>query len=268
MSRSCRAAPAAGLLGALALVATGGCWPAGMTGAGPPSSTGTPVASSPSYSPAPSSPSPSLAPSPPPSRILTRAAPRSGPGTFRYVSTAGAVLGRAGPIRRFRLGLESNLTMLDPAQVAAQVDRVLGDPRSWIGGGAVRFQRVPPGAPYDFTVNLATASTTTAMCDAGGVPGTNEYTSCRIGGHVVLNADRWLTSVPYYTRAGQPLDTYRAYMINHEVGHQLGYGHERCPGSGRPAPVMEQQTLGLHGCTPNPWPYLNGSRYTGPPGSY
>jgi hypothetical protein len=246
------------MVGVVTLIAAAACLPAVLTGAHA-------VAG-----PTPSMPASSARPSPAASpRTGTRAAyPHSGPATFRYGGTAGRVLGQAGPVRRFRVAVERNLTMIDINRFAAEIDAVLGDRRGWVASGQVRFQRVPAGARFDFTVYLATSRTTRAMCTAGGVAGTMGYTSCRYRAHVVLNLDRWQTSVPYYSKAGLPLATYRGYMVNHEVGHELGHGHELCPGRGRPAPVMEQQTLGLHGCTPNAWPYRNGSRYTGPPGGY
>ncbi len=178
------------------------------------------------------------------------------------------MLGTAGGLRTFHLVVESNVTSVDIESVAAKVDQTLGDPRSWIAGGNVRFQRVPASASATFTIYLATAQTTRSMCNSGGVTGTGGYTSCRYTGHVVLNLDRWYLSVPYYANAGLPLDVYRTYVINHEVGHQIGNGHERCPGTGKPAPVMEQQTLGLHGCAANPWPYVDGKAYHGPSGHY
>jgi hypothetical protein len=105
------------------------------------------------------------------------------------------------------------------------------------------------------------------MCAEGGVDiriNGRPYTSCRAPGQVIINLDRWRLSVPHFVSAGVPLTVYRTYVVNHEVGHQLGHRHERCPGAGRPAPVMMQQTLFLNGCRVNPWPYLNGRRYTGP----
>jgi hypothetical protein len=191
--------------------------------------------------------------------------PQAGTGRFSFAKTSGRVLGRAGPIRRFSVAIESNIKVADLASFVQKIDETLGDSRSWINSGQFRLQQVPPGESHEFTIYLATPQTTNGLCAPLRSFG---YTSCRQGTKVVLNLARWLQSVPYYTHAGMVLDIYRSYMINHEVGHALGHDHELCLGSGKLAPVMEQQTFGLHGCLPNAWPFVHGKRYDGPPGRY
>jgi hypothetical protein len=186
--------------------------------------------------------------------------PSIGPGTFAYAAGQGKVLGSAGMLRRFRVAVENGMDQ-DVARFAATVDQVLGDPRSWIAMGALRLQRVPAQASAEFTILLATPGTSERMCRRAGLH-TGGYTSCRLSGKVIINVARWLRSVPGY---GAPLAAYQAYAINHEVGHELGHRHEACPGRGRPAPVMQQQTFGLDGCLAYAWPYLDGRRYQGPP---
>lgn len=188
--------------------------------------------------------------------------PRTGLGTFVFATSTGPVLGTGGTVRQFRVAVE-NGAQQDVDAFAAEVDRILGDSRSWIASGDLRLQRVPQGG--EFVIYLATEVTADQMCREDKLE-INRYTSCRLAsGKVVINLSRWLTAVPDY---GAPLAVYRGYAINHEVGHQLGYNHERCPAPGGPAPVMQQQTLGLYGCIANPWPYVNGKRFTGPPGTY
>ena len=65
-----------------------------------------------------------------------------------------------------------------------------------------------------------------------------------------VNEDRWMHVVSDASRL--PLPAYRAYILHHELGHALGFGHAQ-PHTG-PAPVMVQQTLGIGMCTPNPFP--------------
>ncbi|HEX6870250.1 MAG TPA: DUF3152 domain-containing protein [Micromonosporaceae bacterium] len=183
-----------------------------------------------------------------------------GTGQFAYATGTSPIAGRAGELRRYRVAVEGG-TGVDPERFGVAVETVLADPRGWTAGGQVRLQRVPGNAPAEFTVYLASPVTSEQMCRAGWLE-TQQFTNCRLGGQVVINLARWLTAVPDY---GAPLATYQAYAINHEVGHELGQGHELCPGLGRLAPVMQQQTLGLRGCVANSWPYLDGVRYTGPP---
>jgi hypothetical protein len=202
---------------------------------------------------------------PTPERRATPAAaarPEAGAsGQFAYVSGFGPVLGRTGPIRRFRVAVEKPTPADAGPDFADEVNRTLGDRRSWIASGRFRLQRVPNSSSAEFTIYLASPKTSERMCSTGGLR-TAGYTSCRLSRKVIINDARWDDAVRDY-RA--PISTYRRYAINHEVGHQLGHGHEACPGKGRPAPVMMQQTFGLKGCVANAWPYLNGKRYAGPP---
>jgi hypothetical protein len=196
--------------------------------------------------------------------------PSSGSGSFVFAAGRGPASGAGGTLRRFHVGVEKGAGE-DLAAFASTVDKTLGDPRGWTASRQLRLQRVSPAEPADFTIYLATPETAREMCAQGKVDIVEKgepYTSCRAPGKVILNLARWRLSVPDYVAAGVPLDTYRQYMVNHEVGHELGHGHEVCPGKGKPAPVMQQQTLALRGCVANAWPYLNGKRYAGPPGAY
>ncbi|GAA1411286.1 DUF3152 domain-containing protein [Catellatospora coxensis] len=218
----------------------------------------TPVAES----PGPGSPSAEPGASEQPREESTTVA--AGSGKFGFATGAGKVLGSAGTIRKFRVAVEKD-TGQDLKAFAGEVERILGDPRGWTGGGKYRFQRVAEKTSNEFTVYLATAGTTQKMCAAGGLH-TEGFTSCRLPGQVIINADRWLNAVPGY---GAPLPDYQAFALNHELGHQLGYGHDACPAPGKPAPVMQQQSTGLKDCTPNPWPHpaapTDPALYRGPP---
>jgi Protein of unknown function (DUF3152) len=189
--------------------------------------------------------------------------PRTASGKFTYASGYGPLLGTDGPLRRFHVAVESTIGQGSGGGFADEIDSVLGDTRSWITSREVRLQRVPQQVAAEFTVFMASPRTSERMCQAGGLA-TKGYASCRLPGQVIINGARWQNAVPGY---GAPIATYRAYAINHEVGHELGHGHETCPGKGQPAPVMQQQTYGLDGCIANAWPYLDGRRYSGPPAS-
>jgi hypothetical protein len=192
--------------------------------------------------------------------------PSHGDGKMTFATGRGPVLGGKGALRRFRVAVERD-SGEDVDEFADQVEATLGDKRSWAGAAELSLQRVAKGDDSIFTVYLATRDTAQKMCRAGGVSlivGGVPYTSCRTTGHVVINLDRWRRSARPYTEADVPLGNYRAYLVNHEVGHELGHHHEGCPRRGGPAPVMVQQTLTLRGCTPYPWPRRDGRRYTGP----
>jgi len=218
------------------------------------------VAKSPSVAPSgtPTHSDPPSA-SPTPTAVPVRY-PKDGSGRFVTATGSSRVYGTSGTVLRFRVQVEKDISGVDVDRFADQVVSILGAPQGWTAGGDWRFQRVGPGTPADFTLHLVTPGTRDRMCH--DVP--DGYTSCRYRNDVMINVSRWVHGVPYY----HDLSDYRDYAISHEVGHRLGHGHQLCPGKGKKAPTMQQQTLGLHGCVPNPWPYPNGRAYRGPDGDY
>ncbi|WP_280791101.1 DUF3152 domain-containing protein [Blastococcus sp. CT_GayMR16] len=174
-----------------------------------------------------------------------------GEGSLSVVDGSSQVYG-SGPVQRFIVEVEDGIDV-DGSAFAAAVESTLGDPRSWGNEGRMSFQRVgateAAAGQFDFKVSLVSPGNMETYCPGVGTGG---YTSCRYGDRATINLARWATAVPDYQG---DIATYRLYVINHEVGHVLGNGHEPCPGTGEIAPVMQQQTLGLDGCVKNAWPY-------------
>ncbi|MGW0731152.1 DUF3152 domain-containing protein [Streptomyces sp. NPDC002851] len=234
-----------------------------------PSSSASP---SPSASTSPSaapSPSASASPSPPQSRDESIAIPATGPGTFRTAEAGTAAVGAGQRVWRYQVQVEDGID-ITTSRAAGQVEAVLADNRGWTRTGEYAFRRVSAGSDsgsgsgsgsYDFVVKIATPGTVDAICGAAGLRTRGEV-NCRVGQNVVVNLKRWVLGSPQFDG---PIAEYRALIINHEVGHRLGHGHEGCPGPGEPAPAMMQQIKGLNGCVANAWPYDRDGRYLSGP---
>ncbi|MER5360213.1 DUF3152 domain-containing protein [Streptomyces sp. NPDC002785] len=147
-----------------------------------------------------------------------------------------------------------------PDRAAAEVARILAAPRGWSHHGERTFRQVADG-PAGLVIRIATPATTDAICGKSGLD-THGEVNCRVGADVIVNLKRWQQGSPEFHG---PLAGYRALIINHEVGHWLGHGHETCPDKGRPAPAMMQQIYGLKGCDSNAWPYDAKGHYLGGP---
>ncbi|KOV88341.1 hypothetical protein ADL03_05010 [Nocardia sp. NRRL S-836] len=232
-----------------------------------------------SSSPPSSAPSSSGATTP--LAMASPAAPRPGPelppgepvralgeGWWRTVAGTTAQVG-TGQVHTYSVEVEQGAVPPQAEQpFAAAVDQALADPRGWTASGDVAFRRVDVEEP-DVRIRLTATETARSICGY-----TLPYdTSCYAGGVVYVSAPRWYRGAQSY--AGD-LQGYRKYVINHEIGHFLGRGHEFCPADGAPAPVMMQQTFSVSNdrladitaptpqgltvprdgktCVPNPWP--------------
>lgn len=199
-----------------------------------------------------------------------------GKGTFRPVGELGMAAGEGKEkVVRFSTEVEDGVDTSSfggDDSFAALVDATLADPRSWTNDPKFRFEHVSASDNPDLRIQLTSVGTTREAC--GNDLGLE--TSCRLytdkdGDRVLINESRWVRGAAPYNG---DLGMYRQYLINHEVGHSLGYAeHEPCNGDGKLAPIMMQQTLSLNNkelfqlapqevypdnedtCSANPWPY-------------
>ncbi|MEL4505731.1 DUF3152 domain-containing protein [Luteococcus sp. H138] len=173
----------------------------------------------------------------------------TGKGTWKVANLQVPPAKKTYAVHRYVVKSEDG-TEIDATSAARQISTVLNDPRGWIGHQGHSFELVKDPKKAEFTIFLASPGTAQKMC-----PLDIKLTwSCRSGSNVILNTDRWLYMTPTFT----DLQAYRAYMVNHEVGHFIGKDHVGCSAKGRNAPVMMQQSKRIDGCKPNPWPALDG----------
>jgi hypothetical protein len=168
---------------------------------------------------------------------------------FAYVADDGERAGR-GRLRTYRIEVEPAADV-NVRWVTQYAERVLGERWGWTGVADWSLRRVRRRP--DIRVVIATPRTVDRLCARAGLR-TMGRLSCWNGQFAAINVNRWKRGAAGFTGR---LRTYRRYVLNHEVGHALGYGHRSCPGPGRRAPVMQQQTIATKPCRANGWPALD-----------
>lgn len=143
------------------------------------------------------------------------------------------------------LAFESQVDDVSTDELTVFSLATLGDPRGWIRSG---FTFSSDDAS-EYKVILAEPDVVDLLCAPIQTDGS---LSCQNGAVVMLNAERWRSAVDGWT----DVNSFRQYLLNHEVGHLIGQFHpaNRCPVAGEPESLMAPQSLGLEGCQPNAWP--------------
>lgn len=199
----------------------------------------------------------------------------TGDGTYRTVGTPGAQAGE-GKEKTFKYVIEVE-NGVDTAAYggddafATMVDATLTNVKGWTHDKKFRFEHITetPELKPDLRIQLTSVETTHKNCGTDIAMETSCFSSD--GNRVVINESRWVRGA---TTFQGDLGAYRQYLLNHEVGHGIGYSnHEPCGGQGQLAPVMMQQTLSVSNselfkidgqevykddglvCVTNPWPY-------------
>ncbi len=136
---------------------------------------------------------------------------------------------------------------LEPLCIKNLLFLILNNDTGWTNVTEKQFQ-LTSVEESDYVYIFASPEKTDELC---APIETNSIYSCRNEQNIVLNFFRWQNGAVDFKN---DMETYRIYLINHETGHILGWGHVGCPKEGAIAPVMMQQSKGTDGCIPYGWP--------------
>ncbi len=216
-----------------------------------------------------------------PTNLPTGALPDGGPFTETGTGTWHVVRGTTGQVGtgsrfqfKYTVEIEDGVDTFGfggDESVAKMVDSTLGNPKSWAHDGKFAFQRIDQGEP-DFRISLSARESSRKACGFD-IPIDSSCFNADLR-RVVLSEVRWVRGALAFEG---DIGSYRQYLVNHEVGHAIGYHqHQPCETDGGLAPVMMQQTFGTKNddiaaldpggvvpmdgkrCRFNPWPYPRG----------
>ena len=131
------------------------------------------------------------------------------------------------------------------------IDSILADPRGWVHLGYL-FSRVRNKKDCDVIIYKKTPEQMDKKFTNPDLKGLSVCTMNIYPIEICIHEGNW-NNVPQDFE-GSLLD-YRAYLVQHEMGHALGYMHESpLNDPNELCPVMYQQTKGTRGiCRYNPW---------------
>ena len=126
-------------------------------------------------------------------------------------------------------------------QLSSKLIAVFADPLGWGIGGRIQFVRAD--SECNFTIGLVTGESMVRVDQRCA-----QQPTCRVGNQVELNIADWNTP-PIAWKSGTV--SYQAEMINHEVGHWLGFDHASCMSTTNQTFELQSPTIVLGGCSPN-----------------
>jgi hypothetical protein len=139
---------------------------------------------------------------------------------------------------KYCLNSEGGVPSGDSAAVAA----AMVVPGGWTLGGRLAFVPTVAGA-CDLTLRLVPAK---AMGNLD--PACAQQTTCTVGNVIEISLASWGAAPKSWEGT---LASYRTELVNHELGHWLGFNHAACGAKASAALVLQAPTVTLPGCSPN-----------------